>query len=206
MARFEYKSINGLNFILIHDVLSPSANDNVWTIFNYAKDHFRGPEGTGSAKSQDGTFLKKNRGIFLNELFPRPFLCDEVIVSMNTGIQETLPSLPSDSVFRCYESANWHAILMQYYLKDGEHYDAHKDSCMFTAVMFFNQEPINFKGGDLLFPEHNVIVPFKNNCCIVFPSTTLHKVCPVEQIDKNVEVGGRLTVTVLAGISPVPTN
>ena len=55
MSRFEYKSINGLNFIQIHNALNPQQLEHVWITYSFLKDNFLSPEHTASAKHDDGT-------------------------------------------------------------------------------------------------------------------------------------------------------
>jgi hypothetical protein len=200
MAQFEYRSINGLNFIQIYNVFSPEQNEIVWTTYDYLKYNFVGPEGTASATDADGNPKKKNVGLFLDEVRPRPQICNILSSTIFNGIELIENQFPSDSVFRSAKNTNWDSQLMQYYCKDGEEYDSHQDLSQFTAITFFNREPKNFEGGDIEFPEHGIRVPFQNNCGIIFPGIIKHKVHPITQINKNTDYGGRLSLSMFTGL------
>ena len=200
MVRFEYKSINGLNFIQIYNVFNAQQIERVWSTYSFLKDSFLDPEHTGSATHNDGTFKKRNKGIFLTDVHPTPLLCDEIRKVIFSGVYSVSDQFAVDSVYNSASITNWDSQLMQYYLKNGDEYEAHCDTSLFTALMFFNQEPKNFTGGDITFPEFNVTVPFKNNCGIIFPGKAQHKVKPVTQINSSTDVGGRLSIAMLTGI------
>ena len=201
MAKFEYRSVNGLNFVQIYDVFTPDEIQTVWTTYDFLKDNFGGPEKTGSATDDHGNHKKNNKGIFLTSVSPLPPICNIVTSTIFNGIIAMENQFPSDSVFRSAKLTTWDSQLMQYYSKDGENYEAHHDVSQFTAILFFNREPKNFEGGDIEFPDHNVSVPFKNNCGIVFPGVILHAVRPVTQINKDTDYGGRLSLSMLTGIN-----
>ena len=201
MIRFEYKSINGLNFIQIYNAFNAQQIERVWSTYSFLKDSFLDPEHTGTAMHDDGTPKKRNKGIFLTDVHPIPSVCDEIRKVIFRGIAGIVDQFPIDSVYRSASITNWDSQLMQYYLKDGDEYEAHRDTSLFTALTFFNQEPKNFTGGDITFPEFNVAVPFKNNCGIIFPGIAQHKVKPVTQINSSTDVGGRLSIAMLTGIS-----
>jgi hypothetical protein len=200
MPKFEYRSVNGLNFIQMYDVFTPDQIEVVWSTFHYLKHHFVGPEGTLSATYEDGKPKKNNKGIFLDDVWPPPQLSDIVSNTIFGGVIKMNEQFPIDSVYRSAPITDWDSKLMQYYINDGDEYDAHTDVSQFTAILFFNEEPKNFEGGDLEFPDYNVKVPFKNNCGIIFPGGARHKVHPVVQINKDTYDGGRLTVSMFTGI------
>lgn len=200
MSRFEYKSINGLNFIQIHNVFNSQQIECVWNTYSFLKDNFVDAEQTRGATHSDGTPKKRNKGIFLYDVKPEPVLCNEVKEVIFSGIASIADQFAVDSVYSSANITNWDGQLMQYYLEDGDQYEAHCDNSLFTALMFFNQEPKNFTGGDITFPEFNVTVPFKNNCGIIFPGIAQHQVKPVTQINNSSDIGGRLSIAMLTGI------
>lgn len=200
MGRFEYKSINGLNFILMHDIMDLNEIESVWITYKFLKDRLLPPDGTASAQNCDGTPIKKNKGIFLTEVHPVPSICTLIENKLLSGMNSLKPQLTPDSVYYSAGLAYlWHGILMQYYMEDGDKYDSHIDNAQFSSILFFNQEPKNFTGGEIEFPHHNILIPFKNNCGIIFPSQVHHRVLPVTQINKDTDDGGRLTVTMFSG-------
>ena len=206
MAKFEYRSVNGLNFIQIHDVFTTEQIETVWTTYDFLKHSFVGPEGTGSAKDEFGNFKKNNKGIFLSHVSPEPQICNTMRQTIYPGILAIKNNFPTDSVFRSAKITNWDSQLMQYYSADGQEYDSHHDTSQFTAITFFNKEPKNFEGGDIEFPEHGVRVPFRNNCGIIFPGVVLHKVHPITQINKDTDHGGRLSLSMFTGVGIIRIN
>ena len=100
---------------------------------------------------------------------------------------------------RSFFSSNYDTSLISYY-EESDHYKPHHDTFHWTALVWMAREPICFKGGDLIFPEFDTEIKFKNNRLVMFPSCYLHAV-PAVKFKRQPEKSGmgRYTITTFFG-------
>tara|TARA_B100000029_G_scaffold249789_1_gene246724 strand:- start:321 stop:842 length:522 start_codon:yes stop_codon:yes gene_type:complete len=125
-----------------------------------------------NAANIDGTPLMSGFGMVLDKFYlDRRY---STILSLNRKIlsEEVTQNMVKINGENCaYSSVNQdHTLLNKY--KAGETYKSHKDSSSFTALTFLAKDTIN--GGDLYLSEYELIIPFKNNSCVIFPSRVYH--------------------------------
>lgn len=135
------------------------------------KPHFGGPEQTGTAHDMLGNVKKNNRGIFLKN--------DHPICKLNRKVvrPELIHDLAKENWFFNYiKHCNQDNTLVSYY-EDSGHYKSHTDSSIVTAIVYYWKEPKMFHGGDICFGDF--VVPLTNNCLLIFPSCTEHRVTPL---------------------------
>ena len=94
-----------------------------------------------------------------------------------------------------------HDITKVRYYHNNEYYDPHTDSStQFLAFSYFYKEPKKFKGGDLIFPKHDVKIPCENNSIVIFPGWVEHGVRKVTIEDSDYFDGwGRYAITSFFG-------
>ena len=103
---------------------------------------------------------------------------------------------------RSYMSSNFDTALISYY-EESDHYRPHHDTFQWTALIWMAKEPISFNGGDLIFPEFDTEIKFKNNRLVIFPSCYLHAVPSVKFKQQPKKEGmGRFTITHFFGSRP----
>ena len=76
------------------------------------------------------------------------------------------------------------------YYENGIDYSPHIDLYNYTAITFFYKAPKAFDGGNLFFPEHDIVFECKNNAMILFPSYITHAAKKVI-MDENDYYSGR---------------
>jgi Rps23 Pro-64 3,4-dihydroxylase Tpa1-like proline 4-hydroxylase len=82
------------------------------------------------------------------------------------------------------------------YYQNKDKYETHADfNFMFLAMTYFYREPKEFKGGSLLFPEHDYEFECENNSMILIPGYVDHAVSEVEVTEKLFEGKSRFCMT-----------
>jgi len=88
------------------------------------------------------------------------------------------------------------------YYHDGESYDTHADySFSYIFFTYFHKTPKKYKGGELIFEEHDYSYSCDNNSTIIIPGYIPHGVNEVSIKDSDYYDGyGRYCVTMFAKI------
>jgi hypothetical protein len=198
--------------IIIDETFNEQQYKKVWDEIQYLSPKMRGPEQTHAARDiknlPDGStefagFKKRGTGVFLDSFFVNQSdsdirrVYDEVFSDVNL-FNEVYKQNPA---FLILKNVNHGSTLVQKY-KDGDEYDSHKDSCVFSMVTLLYKEPKVYSGGDFCFTEFDqtYVVPLSNNQTIIFPSAASHKVSKViSESDKSEDC--RYTVSTFMGIS-----
>lgn len=138
-------------------------------------------ENTNGAKDKDGKLLKKNRGIFLDEMYNDRFRSVSNILNCN---RKLFNILNVDNWFFKNIDVDKDTTLLSYY-ENSDYYYPHKDNTVATACTWFFKEPKKFKGGDFCFPEYNIEIPVENNSLVIFPGHMIHAVTKIEMEEGN---------------------
>ena len=172
----QFYEVQGLPVVVIDDFYSETECVFIWNelcFLNTPNKKLLPPEKTGTATSNDGQILKKNNGIFLDQLYlDRSF---SNILNLNQKIFSLEKNLTEKNVFfRYLKESNQDATLVQYY-ENSDYYKSHCDKSIITAISWFYQKPKAFTGGNLIF-ENNFKIECKYNRLILFPSILNHEV------------------------------
>ena len=148
-------------------------------------DLFLPPEKTGGAFIDDDQLLKKNDGYFLiPEHIPDTkikCLYDTLYkVFQGTTYEYAATNVWTQSILNTTRTS----FLVSYY-EDGDYYNPHKDTSMFTVLIWFYKEPKKFSGGNLFLHDLEHEVEVKNNRLIIIPGRALHSVSPVLLSEEN---------------------
>jgi len=134
-----------------------------------------GSEHTGTAKFKDGTVKKKNRGVFLDDVYADRSYSN--LLKFNRKIFEITLDKPS-TVLNALKASNRDKTLVSYYEND-EEYKSHQDAAILTSVTYLHKQPKAFDGGDLVLPEYGYAFEPWFNRTYIFPSVVEHGVTPV---------------------------
>jgi len=156
-----------------------------------------GPEKTGTARGVSGVSKKDNHGLFLDEFY-QARRDQSVILKLNRKVFS--PGVKHDLTkghwfFKYIDRTEHDSTLVSYY-RQGDYYKAHEDESFLTAIYYTWKEPKNFEGGDLYFGDFQV--PIENNCLLIFPSVTKHRVTEVTRGD------GRYAISQFVSLSKPP--
>lgn len=132
-----------------------------WSLSN----NLMGPDHTGTAIWADGSFKKKNKGVFLDNIYAQRNYSN--ILKFNRKIYTIKLEQPS-VILNFLKQSNGDATLVSYY-ENNEHYKAHKDSSILTAVTYLYKQPKAFEGGNLVLTEYGYqFEPWFNRTYIMF--------------------------------------
>lgn len=151
-------------------------------------DHkLQGPKDTGSA-TKDNTFLKNNKGLFLDDLYYRREISNILEVNRKIFNKEYLELYASLSFgYKSILHCNHDITLISYY-ENGGYYHSHHDIAVHTVLTWFFKTPKLFEGGNLIFSEYNEVIEIEHNMSIIFPSFVTHSVEEVS-MDENLPKG-----------------
>jgi len=136
------------------------------------------PEHTNSALSEDGEILNKGHSFFIDGVYKKRRQFSPLLEANRRLFSEELilELVKHDQVFNFIDQSNRDDTLINYYY-DKEAYAPHADTSRITAVTSLGVG--GFKGGDFLFPDQGIEIPFKDNRCVIFPSCVKHGSSPV---------------------------
>jgi Rps23 Pro-64 3,4-dihydroxylase Tpa1-like proline 4-hydroxylase len=148
-------------------------------------DKLEGPEKTGSAEKEGGEILKKNSGLYLDNLYETRNISNILTVNENLFAPYILEEFSSLCfLYENIKHTNNDTTLISYY-DNGGYYKPHQDNALYTAITWFFKEPKKFNGGDFYFSNYNHKIKIKNNKTVLFPSVINHSVDEVIMNNKS---------------------
>jgi len=169
--------------IQLKNVFDQKTLDEVYLELDYLSKFFRSEEQTGPATADNGKILKKNKGIFLNEVYTSPkysaisnFLIQNIFcidLDKNCNLH-----WKPDWLHRLWNNCSTCTSLVSYY-ENADYYEPHVDEAMFTGLIWIWKEPKQFNGGDLLLVDNKNLIKCENNSGIIFLSKEKHAVTPI---------------------------
>lgn len=194
-----------LELLFIDNPYSDAELDLIWKEIDLlqAANIFLPPEETGSAKTDDGVLMKKNKAVFLDGIYSQRTVSPLLTFAeklLTPEVKEAMAFInPSHGIFG---NANHHTTLLSYY-EESDHYDFHFDTSAYTTLSYFFQEPKMFSGGEIVFKagDSEIEFPMVNNFSIVFPSCYSHAVRKIKMKKQHLNKGlGRYCLTQFVGI------
>lgn len=165
--------------VVLDEFYSPDAVEAIKLELKTLQVNALGPESTATAMDDDGTFLKRGSGVFLDLLFSSNRDAS-AILNQNRKLfdEEVASALAECSVwFGHVANCNTDHTLVNFYAT-GDEYKTHLDSSTITAVSMFRLG--DFEGGALRFPSMDISVECVDNRVVVFPGCMPHCVLPVD--------------------------
>ena len=177
----EYKFFTDpVPFCVIHNFYTPDEVSDIHKELSKLKVHFGNPDVTGAARNVVGESQKENSGIFLDSFYGGE-RDKSVILQLNRKIfssDVTYELAKGNWFFKYLPETEEDTTLVSYYEK-GNYYKSHEDQSFLTAIYYTWKEPKTFEGGDLYFGDFKV--PVSNNCMLIFPSKTRHRVSEITE-------------------------
>ena len=145
---------------------------------------------TGSAHC-NGNLLKRNSGVFLYEYYKDNHENSHILKHSKIFDPLFIESICNlHWVFKYLKYSDKDGILLNYYDSD-DYYEAHFDCSTLTCIRWLYNEPKQFTGGELYFPEFDYSLNCYNNTGILFPSCVLHE---VSKVNLKTEKFGRYSI------------
>lgn len=164
--------------------------------FKFIKDRgllMSGNETGGAVNLDDGTMLKQNSSVFLDQLYNERSLSDMLSVNRKVFSSSVVSELIKlHSLFNYIPLSTQDATLLSYYDSDNK-YEGHRDEATITILTWFYEEPRKFEGGDFIV-EDEFKIECRANRTVFMPSYMLHAVTPVRPEKPNKGLG-RYTMT-----------
>lgn len=143
-----------------------------WTLSNYLMD----PKDTGTARWNDGTPKKVNKGTFLDDVYRDRKHSN--VLNLNRKIYQI--QLDQPSVLNSFlKTSNKDSTLISYY-ENENHYKAHLDDSVITTLTYLYKQPKAFEGGNLILTDYGYqFEPWFNRTYIIFGAVK-HEVTEVK--------------------------
>tara|TARA_A100001515_G_scaffold77454_1_gene61491 strand:- start:3198 stop:3869 length:672 start_codon:yes stop_codon:yes gene_type:complete len=195
-------------FIVVDNWYLPNEEENVWKELDYYITQkqigtIKRAETTTVARDDSGKARGESFRFYLEEIYHNRDYSPIIKYSYKFRTDEfknLISYCPPYS--RSYFSTNFDTAFVSYY-EESDYYKPHHDTFAWTALIWMAREPISFTGGDLIFPEFNTEIKFKNNRLVMFPSCYLHAVPSVKFKQQPKKDGmGRFTLTHFFGGMP----
>jgi Rps23 Pro-64 3,4-dihydroxylase Tpa1-like proline 4-hydroxylase len=177
-------------FLLVDNCFDSDDNISICERLSNLIPDMEMPGATGGASSRISGPFKKNKGIFLenhsnvkellNKFYSNPELVHQI---------EKVDFL----FFKTFMSCEKASVLVSYY-GEGDYYLPHADDSKITSITWFYKEPKLFTGGDLYFPDIELIIPPKNGRTLFFYGSLPHGVSKTF-VNSNASDSGRFSVT-----------
>lgn len=167
-----------VQFCIIRNYHKPDELEAIHTELDSLKDQLQHPKQSGTAQDFLGRPKKRNGALFIDDYYSCKG-AKSAILSLNPKLftEARFELVKNGWVYKYLETMNHCSTLVSYY-KDGDYYKAHTDQSVLTATFYTWKEPCEFSGGDFYFGDFKV--PIENNCMVIFPSCTEHRVTPVK--------------------------
>ena len=155
------------------------------------------PEFTSGAKDAHGTNLKKNAGIFLDDVY-RVNRNQSATLRHNRKLfdQELGKMIEAKNpTYGLIRSSSIDTTLISYY-RSSDYYQTHFDYNSVTALTYFLPNGPTFTGGSLRFVDYGVEIQPVNNETVIFLGCIRHEVTPIESTDDTIK---RVTMSQFLG-------
>jgi Rps23 Pro-64 3,4-dihydroxylase Tpa1-like proline 4-hydroxylase len=170
----------GFPFIEIENFYDDVEMSLIWEEINFLYYDHKIETSYGSAEDFDGSPLKNNRCIYLDEFYEDKRNMSNILM-INRKLFEN-----RDKIFETHPSWFFREIDIQSdetsfsYYENDEEYKSHKDAFTITCLFWTFKQPKRFQGGKFIFTDYNYEVEVKNNKMLIFPSCIMHEVTPVK--------------------------
>lgn len=181
-------------YLVIEDVFDESELQKIYRELEFIYPKLLNPSETGSARN-NGILSKKNKGVFLDDLYNIRKFSDILTVNRKFFSNEIFYALEQCCPgYGLFKSSSLDCTLISYY-EDSDYYEPHIDSASITIVSWFFKNPKNFIGGDFIFSDYNIKIVPKNNSAVIFFSCFKHQVTPIKMVNTSLPCSGRFAMS-----------
>ena len=176
---------NNAPVLIIDDMYTEEELGLIWNELEFLTSPRRllDAKSTNAATGDDGQYAKTATGVYLDAFYGDRKFSDIMAVNRKLFSDEVYKHATQLSIFYgLLRTTNTDHTLINYY-DNSQEYEAHVDGTVFTAVTTFFKEPAQFEGGDLVFPQVELVVEKKHNRLVMFPGSLQHAVTPVKMAD-----------------------
>ena len=188
---------NPFPFLQIENLYDENELKLIWQELDFLNcpNKLQPPEKTGTALNEENIPIKKNKGLFLDEIYSKREISNILTLNrklFNSEIKDAFSELSFG--YQSIKCTNSDSTLISYY-ENADYYRPHRDIALYTAVTWFFKEPKAFIGGDFYFSDYNMKIEMQNNMMILFPSFVEHSVDEIILKNKSLSGYGRYAMT-----------
>lgn len=147
----------------------------------------------GGSMGDEGN-IKVNFGLWFGEIFPPGKSAVDSIVRnrvFDFALEKALCDI--HYIYKYMPAATRVNNKLSYYTNNND-YSTHTDECLLTCLTYLWNQPKQFTGGDLVFPEHGYTYTPEFGDVLIFPSIVVHAVTSVHVTSKE-SYNGRFVVS-----------
>jgi len=174
-----------LEYLIVEDLYSDEELQLIHREIDFLLKKMKPPEETTSAFDEKNEILKKNKALFLDNIYTDRSVSDILTINrkaLSIEIIEAMQSLhPS---FFSIGQSDRDSTLINYY-ESQDYYKPHRDAAPYTFMTFFIPENKGYTGGEFIFTDQGITIPQKNNMLLCFSGSYKHEVTPIELINKD---------------------
>lgn len=205
----QYHNVKQMPVVIIDNFYEHDAVDKMlqemFFLNNDSRKLVEDPELTGSAYKKDDNnntvYLKQLKALFLDQVYRGNRSVSNILLENRKLFSPEIKDLLQDLhiFFKYISFSNYDSTILNYY-ENSDHYLAHEDLSIITAISWIHKVPKMFSGGELCI-EDELTIECKSNRIAIFSSMLRHEVYPVkldnELIGQNL---GRFSITQLLTI------
>lgn len=168
-------------YLVIKNLFTPVEYLEITSEWMTLSDTALPPERTAGATDVNGNNLKKNSGIFIDDVYKQNRNASATLRHNRKLFDPKLGAqIERDNpTYGLIRSSSIDTTLISYY-KRGDYYRTHYDYNSVTAITYFMPEDHRFHGGVLRFVDYGLEIVPHNNETIVFLGCIRHEVTPIE--------------------------
>lgn len=142
------------------------------------------------AAESSGVVIASKNGVFLENVFKDWRESKLICYGLEQTHSEEFKTgmLNCNTMFKSLFQCNIRSHLLSYY-ENSDFYNLHQDGFFFTALNYFNVEPKQFSGGEIVLKSCNSVkeatIEPRNNRTIIILSSTFHEVKPIKSSLNN---------------------
>lgn len=171
-------------YVVIYNLFNNDQFDEMSQEWLLLQPNALGPEFTATAKTGDGTNLKQNSGIFLDDVYAHNRTASPTLrynrklfdAEFTTQLENANP------IWGLVRSSTADKTLISYY-KNNDYYQRHYDYATLTALTWLLPQGDTFTGGKLKFTDYDISISPQPNITILFPGCIWHEVTPIKGND-----------------------
>tara|TARA_R110000744_G_scaffold289824_1_gene400638 strand:+ start:266 stop:889 length:624 start_codon:yes stop_codon:yes gene_type:complete len=185
----------GVPFVIVDDFFNGFESEQLLAELEFVRPHLSGSGETGGAVSLvDGSNLKLNNSMWLNDFFSDPKKSTVYNLTRQFYDPDLLFEIGQETwIMRYLENYPAADALQILYYEQNSSYDTHLDRAFLTYLYWTHKEPKKFEGGDLVLEEDSR-VEYRKNRLVIFPSPTKHRVTSVKMTERS-EGHGRYCIS-----------
>ena len=164
--------------LLLSEVFTDAELEDICREIYVLHPSLKAPEDTGSA-GVSRNLRKQNSGLFMHETYASAHMSPTYRHTVDALTMGVSRSWKPEWLAELYDSIHDASVLISHYA-DGDQYLPHRDSSVFTGLVWLYDEPKQFEGGDLVLTDYDYTVPCEANTGIIFLSHEYHAVEPVK--------------------------